>query len=91
MADTVEAVSAISTALNLLSTGIGVAALVFYHICNFDLYRSCDPDNAAVYLIVGLLIGVTEPFFYLINRKKDMGFPVPEERAEPVPLPEVEC
>ncbi len=68
----------LSTIISLLTWGVNIAALVYYHICNFDLYRSCNPDNAAVYLIVGLLLGVTEPFFYLVNRKKDKGFIRPE-------------
>ena len=56
---------------------VGIVTLIFYHICNYDLYRSCDPKNAVVYLVIGVLIPVTEPFFYLANRKKDEGMPRP--------------
>ena len=52
---------------------VGIASLVFYHICNYDLYRSCNPDNAVVFLVVGIVLPITEPFFYLACRKKDWG------------------
>lgn len=71
------------SAFSLVSTAVSIVTLVFSHICNYDLYRSCDPKNAVVYLVIGILIPVTEPFFYLANRKKDNGMPKPEP-VEPV-------
>ena len=35
----------------LLFIGVYIATMVFYHICNFDLYRSCNPQNAVVFLV----------------------------------------
>lgn len=67
---------------DLLTAVISVTALVFYHMCNYDLYRSCDPKNAVVFLVIGIIIPVVEPFFYLAVRKKDNGMPKPE----PVPV-----
>jgi len=66
---------------SILGAGIGIAALVFYHMCNYDLYRSCDPKNAVAYLVIGIFIPVTEPFFYLVNRRKDRG--MARRTAEP--------
>lgn len=67
---------------------VGAASLVFYHICNYDLYRSCNPQNAVVFLVVGILLPVTEPFFYLACRKKDMGMNVSAPvTCEPAELP----
>ena len=73
----------------LLTWGIGIATLVFNHICSYDLYRSCNPDNAVVFLVLGIILPVTEPFFYFACRKKDLGFlrysepAAPAEPAEP--------
>lgn len=70
----------------LLTVVISITAMVFYHMCNYDLYRSCDPKNAVAYLVIGIFIPVTEPFFYLANRRKDLGMPQrtmePEYRME---------
>lgn len=57
----------------MIGWAVGIASLVFYHICNYDLYRSCNPDNAVVFLVVGIVLPITEPFFYLACRKKDLG------------------
>ena len=81
-------------AFSIFTAGISIASLVFYHMCNYDLYRSCDPKNAVAFLVLGILFSVTEPFFYLVSRKKDLGFPRPEPAApvceEPAQLPQSE-
>ena len=75
----------------ILNWGAGIAALVFYHICNYDLYRSCNPRNAVAFLVLGIIFSVCEPFFYLACRNKDLGFVVRESAApaEPAELPPV--
>lgn len=75
---------------DLLTAAISVTALVFYHICNYDLYRSCDPKNAVVYLVVGIVLPITEPFFYLANRRKDDGMPQPQPEMPTVGTVEIE-
>jgi len=57
----------------LLTWGVGIAAMVFSHICSYDLYRSCKPDNAVVFLVLGIILPITEPFFYFACRKRDLG------------------
>lgn len=69
---------ATAMASNMLASVIGIATLVIHHICNYDLYRSCNPKNAVVFLVLGIIIPVTEPFFYLACRRKDLGMPQPE-------------
>lgn len=71
---------------SLFNGAVGIAAVVFYHMCNYDLYRSCDPKNAVAYLVIGILIPVTEPFFYLVNRKKDRGMPHAAPAVPAVPV-----
>ena len=73
----------------LLLMGTVVSRLVFYHMSNYDLYRSCRPNGATAFLVLGIIFGVCEPFFYLSCRNKDLGMVVPEPAtpAAPVELP----
>lgn len=74
----------------LLFLGVYVAMMVFFHICNFDLYRSCNPRNAVVFLVLGIVLPVCQPFFYFACRKKDLGMVVPQPvTPEPAELPPV--
>ena len=73
---------------SILGAGIGIATMVFFHICNFDLYRSCNPQNAVVFLVLGIVLPVCQPFFYFACRKKDLGMVVPQPvTPEPAELP----
>ena len=72
----------------IFTVGISICTLVFYHICNYDLYRSCNPQNAVVFLVLGIIFSVCQPFFYLACRKKDLGMVVPQPvTPEPAELP----
>ena len=70
--------AAISSIPSLLGTVVGIVTLVFYHICNYDLYRSCRPNGATAFLVLGIIFPVCEPFFYLACRKNDLGMVVPQ-------------
>ena len=63
---------------SMLGMVVGIVTLVFYHICNYDLYRSCRPNGATAFLVLGIIFAVCEPFFYLACRKKDLGMVVPQ-------------
>ncbi len=72
---------------------ISVVAVVFQYIALYDLYASCDPNNAAMFLVLSIFFSITMPFFVFACRKKDRGMPprkieVPvqklEEQAPPV-------
>ena len=72
----------------LLFIGVYIATMVFFHICNYDFYRSCKPESAVVFLVLGILIPVCQPFFYFACRKKDLGMVVPQPvTPEPAELP----
>ena len=75
----------------LLLMGTVVSRLVFYHMSNYDLYRSCRPNGATAFLVLGIIFGVCEPFFYLACRKKDLGMVVPQaEMPAYTELPKVD-
>lgn len=83
--------AAISSIPSLLGTVVGIVTLVFYHICNYDLYRSCRPNAATAFLVLGIIFAVCEPFFYLACRKKDLGMVVPQaEMPAYTELPKVD-
>ena len=77
--------------VNLVSSlggmALGITVLVFYHMSNYDLYRSCNPKNAVTFLVLGIIFPVTQPFFYLSCRKKDLGMVVPEIVTAPAEIP----
>ena len=77
--------------VNLVSSlggmALGITVLVFYHMSNYDLYRSCNPKNAVAFLVLGIIFPVTQPFFYLSCRKKDLGMVVPEIVTAPTEIP----
>ena len=73
----------------LLTLGVSITLMVFYHICNYDFYRSCKPDSAVVFLVLGIFLPICKPFFYFACRKKDLGFVIPQTAAsEPAELPQ---
>ena len=74
----------------LLLMGISITVMACYHICNYDLYRSCKPESAVVFLVLGIILPVCQPFFYFACRKKDLGMVVPQPvTPEPAELPPV--
>ncbi len=66
--------------------GIAIAILVIRLMALFDVYRSLDPNNAVLFLVLSIFFGVTEPFFLFFNRHKDTGMP-PRKRPEPEYVP----
>ena len=76
-----------STAISLARLAVSITTLVFYHMSNYDLYRSCNPKNAVTFLVLGIIFPVAQPFFYLSCRKKDLGMVVPEIVTAPAEIP----
>lgn len=77
-------------ALNLLVVclpllGISIAYAVFRYMALYDLYKSLDPSNCAMFLVLSILFGITEPFFLFFSRNKDEG--MPPRRQAPVNIP----
>lgn len=59
-----------------------IVFVVFMYIALYDLYASCDPDNAVLYLVLSIVLNVTMPFFVFACRNKDGGMP---RRRDPRP------
>ena len=52
-----------------------IALCIIRYIALYDVYRSLDPSNAVLYLVLSILFSPTEPFFLFFNREKDLGMP----------------
>ena len=55
---------------------VGAALVVISFIALHDVYVSCDPKNAVLFLVLSIVFAVTQPFFLFACRKKDLGFPL---------------
>ena len=64
---------------------VSIVMLVFWYICMYDVFRSCDPGNGVIYLVLSIVGNVAQSFFapavllgsifLLLCRKKDDGMP----------------
>lgn len=75
-----DAMVAAGFALPLAAAAVASAVIRF--IALYDVFKSLDPDNAVLFLVLSILVGITEPFFLFFNRDKDAG--MPPRRPEPV-------
>ena len=72
--------------LGLATAVVSVIRLVIRTLALGDLYRSMDPDNGTLFLVLSILFPVTEAFFLFFNRKKELGMP-PRREKPPVEEP----
>lgn len=61
--------------------GISIAFAIIRYMALYDIYKSLDPSNCVLFLVLSILFSVTEPFFLFFNREKDLG--MPPRRQEP--------
>ena len=61
---------------------VAIALCVIRYMALYDVYRSLDPANAVLYLVLSILFSPTEPFFLFFNRDKDQG--MPPRKRQPV-------
>lgn len=88
------AILMVLTALPLII--IVITSTVYYWIAMYDVFLSCDPGNAVVYLLVSIFGGFVlegiECIFLMICREKDLGMPPRKDQVieEAQPLPDEE-
>lgn len=72
--------------------GIGIAVAIIYYMALYDIYKSMDPANSVLFLVLSILFGVTQPFFLFFNRNKELGMPprkqTPRFAPEQTPPPQ---
>lgn len=59
----------------LAALGISIAYTVFCYISYYDLFQSCKPGTAVVFLVLGIVFTVTLPFFVFACSSSDKGMP----------------
>lgn len=64
---------------------LAVWQAVFQFIALYEVYKSCDPGNAVLYLVLSIFISICQPVFLFISRNKDDGMPKPQPQIPPVP------
>lgn len=64
---------------------IAIIAAVFQYIAVYDLFASCKPNNAVLFLVLGILFNFLLPFFIFACRKKDEGMPPRRQNVQPTP------
>ena len=55
-----------------------IISIMVQYIALYDIYRSCEPGNATIYLVLSIFIGLSQPVFLFICRNKDGGIPKPQ-------------
>lgn len=68
--------------LSLPLVGVVIAICILRYMALYDVFRSLDPDNAILFLVLSILFRVTEPFFLFFSREKDLGMP-PRRQPQP--------
>ena len=77
-------------AMNLLAlclplVGASIAYAVFRYMALYDIYKSLDPANCVLFLVLSILFSVTKPFFLFFSRNKDEGMPPRKQPAQAAP------
>lgn len=54
---------------------LAIIFTVYVYIAYYNMFASCNPDNAVVFLVLGIFFPVTMPFFVFACRKQDKGMP----------------
>lgn len=83
--DTAMGMVAAALAMAVPILGLRIAIKVVRFMALYDIYTSCSPQNNVVYLVLSIIIGITEPLFLFLCRDKDEG--MPPRKQEPVPPP----
>lgn len=65
-----------------LLLGLSIAVTVIAYIAYYDLFQSSKPNNAVLFLVLGVIFHVTLPFFVFACSGSDKG--MPERRAPKV-------
>ena len=71
--------------LYLAVLGLSIAYLVIYYMALYDVYRSCDPTNATIYLVLSILFGIVQTILLFVCRYKDDGMKPPAPRDYQTP------
>ena len=64
--------------LAIVAALLAIVLKILEVLALYDLFRSCQPKNALLYLLVSTFFGVITPVFMLLCYKQDLGLPKAE-------------
>ncbi|MBR2937435.1 MAG: hypothetical protein IKB80_02940 [Oscillospiraceae bacterium] len=73
--DYIAAVIAHTMGGRLALIAVLIAFGILRYIAYYNLFRSCQPSNALLYLLLSILVPVSMPFIVFFIRKMDQGMP----------------
>ncbi len=74
--DTANAGAVIGIIVGVLAIVVlAILISVFRYLAYYDLFVSCNPGNAVLFLVLSIVFPVALPFFVFACRKKDNGMP----------------
>ena len=87
-----DAIGLVVALLGLLLplAGVSIAFCVIRYIALYDVFRSLEPANSVMYLVLSILFRPIEPFFLFFSRDKDLGMP-PRRQQPDRPQFQEEC
>lgn len=71
-------------AVILLDCAAAIALAVWKLMALYDIYASCDPQNAALYLVLSIFFRFLKPVFLFLSRNQELGMP-PRKAPQPEP------
>ncbi len=66
----------------LVTVVLSIVLLVFAYMALYDLFRSCDPDNAVLFLVLSIVFSNLSSIFIFAVRNRDLGMP-PRRSTDP--------
>ena len=66
----------------LLAGGVALARTILGFMALYDIYASCDPQNATVYLVLSIFFKFLRPIFLFVIRDGDRGMPPRKTQPE---------
>ena len=66
--------------------GVMVWFMIIHFKSMYDLYKSCNPSRAVLFLLLSIFVAYPQPFFVFACRNQDLGMP---PRRQPQPVQEI--
>ncbi len=70
-----SALDTTSVVMLALLTLVRIAYFVLENMAAYDLHRSCNPENAGLFLLLGMVIPCFRALVVYMNREKELGMP----------------
>ena len=72
----------LSLLLLLPLAAVALAGAILEYMALYDVYASCDPDNASLYLVLSVFFTFLRPVFLFLSREKELGMPPRKQQTD---------